>query len=38
MARTKESITRITTKQIKILPSRRRRIKMRMSVALCAVP
>jgi hypothetical protein len=36
MARVKTSITRITTSQRKILPSRRR-IKKRMRVASCAV-
>jgi hypothetical protein len=38
MARAKASRSRITTSQSKLLTSRRRRIKRRMRVALCAVP
>jgi hypothetical protein len=37
MIRAKASRTRITTRQIKILPSIRKRIKRRMRVALRAV-
>jgi hypothetical protein len=37
-AKAKESKTRITISQSKILPSKRRRIKRRMWVALCVVP
>jgi hypothetical protein len=38
MKRIKASRTRITTRQNKLPPSRRRRIKWRMRVASCAVP